>query len=255
MICALRRAIRSAFRRLSPRLPSDRVFVVLAAKRTRLNHMLMIRSQRWLAAVMAAGYVLVALGIPLPVARLSGGANTVAQQLLAAKDRSQPFPCRDKACGCITASQCFSSCCCNTPAETLAWARAHNLEAGVITALQARVAEDARATPSVASCCGSAAPAPAASCCSATPEDTTPDACCLEDDTLDEPVSTHTIVLKAMQACGGMLGEWLSLADATMPLPTLPVVCRTERGERLLLPDEHAVSQGIAPELPPPRVA
>jgi hypothetical protein len=220
-----------------------------------------IRSQRWLSAVLAVGYALIALGIPLPVGSLSSDATTVAQQLLAAKDRSQPFPCRDKACGCITAHQCFTSCCCNTPAETLAWARAHNLEAGVIAALQVRVADDARATQPVASCCGSEAPAPTASCCSASSDATAPEACCLEEDRLDEhvsthtPVSTHTIVLKAMQACGGMLGEWISLADATMPLPTLPVVCRTERRERLLLPDEHAVSQRFAPELPPPRVA
>jgi hypothetical protein len=38
------------------------------------------------------------------------------------KDNSQPFPCQSCPCGCKTAEQCWTNCCCFTPAERLAWA-------------------------------------------------------------------------------------------------------------------------------------
>jgi hypothetical protein len=44
------------------------------------------------------------------------------------KDTSQPFPCQDHACGCRTAEQCWTSCCCFTPEERWAWADAHNVQ-------------------------------------------------------------------------------------------------------------------------------
>jgi hypothetical protein len=59
-------------------------------------------------------YVLSALEVPLPV--------------FVHKNSSQPFPCQDHLCGCQTAEQCWSHCCCFTPEERWAWARAHNVE-------------------------------------------------------------------------------------------------------------------------------
>ena len=38
------------------------------------------------------------------------------------KDNSQPFPCQSCACGCRTAEQCWTNCCCFTPAERFSWA-------------------------------------------------------------------------------------------------------------------------------------
>ena len=59
-------------------------------------------------------YLLVALEIPLPAA--------------VHKDTGQPFPCQDHACGCQTAEQCWTSCCCFTPEQRWAWAHAHNVQ-------------------------------------------------------------------------------------------------------------------------------
>jgi hypothetical protein len=59
-------------------------------------------------------YLLAALEIPLPV--------------FVHKISSQPFPCQDHACGCQTAEQCWSHCCCFSPEERWAWAKAHNVE-------------------------------------------------------------------------------------------------------------------------------
>jgi hypothetical protein len=61
-------------------------------------------------------YLLAALEIPLPIS------------VFVHKDSSQPFPCQDHPCGCQTAEQCWSHCCCFTPEERWAWAKAHNVE-------------------------------------------------------------------------------------------------------------------------------
>ena len=76
-------------------------------------------------------YALVVSGLPLPVALPPAG--TAAARKLAAKDRSQPFPCMDKACGCDSAERCFTNCCCHTPAETLAWAKARGQSTRTLT--------------------------------------------------------------------------------------------------------------------------
>jgi len=69
---------------------------------------------RLFVAGVALSYLLVALEIPLPAA--------------IHKDTSQPFPCQDHPCGCQTAEQCWSNCCCFTPEERWAWARDHNVQ-------------------------------------------------------------------------------------------------------------------------------
>ncbi|MBS0267132.1 MAG: hypothetical protein JSS02_34720 [Planctomycetes bacterium] len=43
------------------------------------------------------------------------------------KDRSQPFPCQDRPCGCRSAAQCKKSCCCFTRQQKLAWASRHGV--------------------------------------------------------------------------------------------------------------------------------
>ena len=44
------------------------------------------------------------------------------------KDLSTPFPCQNTACGCRTAEQCWTSCCCNSPEQRLAWAKRNGVE-------------------------------------------------------------------------------------------------------------------------------
>ncbi len=114
----------------------------------------------------------------------------------------------DKPCGCATAEQCFSNCCCNTPAELLAWAKANRIDPAVIVALKRRAAAPAPettccSTAAKPSCCAEAAKA---SCCeSSAPEPREPE---------ESPVSVHTVVLRAMLACGGVVTEWLAVGAA-----------------------------------------
>jgi hypothetical protein len=43
------------------------------------------------------------------------------------KDRSRPYPCQDRPCGCASADECWHHCCCMNNKEKLAWARAHGV--------------------------------------------------------------------------------------------------------------------------------
>src|SRR5919109_347313 len=58
-------------------------------------------------------YLAAASGFPLPA--------------IATKDQSQPYPCMDHPCGCLSAEQCWRHCCCFTPAQKLAWAETHGI--------------------------------------------------------------------------------------------------------------------------------
>jgi len=88
---------------------------------------------RQLIAVTALGsYLAVAGGIPLP-------APTISRD-------SRPFPCQQHRCGCRTAEQCWQHCCCFSPAERRAWARAQGHEAEAAAA-ELMVADDSPTAP------------------------------------------------------------------------------------------------------------
>jgi hypothetical protein len=70
--------------------------------------------RRLCAGLTLVAYLLTALGVPLPA--------------VARKATDEPFPCQDHPCGCQTAEQCWRACCCFSPEERLAWARAHQVE-------------------------------------------------------------------------------------------------------------------------------
>jgi hypothetical protein len=236
------------------------------------------RITTWLAIL---GYTLVASGLPLPFGMIAPAApDTPAAKRLAGKDRSRPFPCMDRPCGCATAEQCFTSCCCNTPAETLAWATAHRVEPAVLAALEQRVASSsqlaAKATKS--SCCLGKAPAAEESCCtieqpaavvaedgdlcsmdasrtatlSAT-EEATPNNASPDEEPSRQPRS-RTVTLRAMLACGGIVAEWFA-AGAALPPPRLEVSLVMHVLDVCTPGDEACESLAVSPAAPPPRVA
>jgi len=71
--------------------------------------------QRLVAGCTVIPYLIASLGLPVPA-----GA--------APKDSSQPFPCQQHACGCQSAEQCWTHCCCFTPEQRWAWAEANNVK-------------------------------------------------------------------------------------------------------------------------------
>jgi hypothetical protein len=240
------------------------------------------RATTWMAIV---GYALVASGLPLPVGLLAPGGDVVADTRLAAKDRSRPFPCMDKPCGCATAEQCFANCCCHTPAERLAWAKAHRVEPAVLTALERRIAADAAPAGPAGGCCAAKAKQKPA-CCSADVCDESETAArvsgdsdvCTEFQSLasephaatesaavtapDQPDADHsrstprvgTVTLKAMLACGGILTQWLAVGGS-LPPPRIDLVLDAPFGDRCPLGDSHAEVLASPPDAPPPRAA
>jgi hypothetical protein len=234
------------------------------------------RITTWLAIL---GYTLVASGLPLPFGMITPAApDSPAAKRLAGKDRSQPFPCMDKPCGCATAEQCFTSCCCSTPAETLAWARARRVEPAVLAALEQRVASSsqlaAKATKS--SCCSTKAPVAEKSCCTsrqpaavaedgdlcsmnasraATPS-TTKKATTEKVPPADEPAEpqSRSVTLRAMLACGGIVAEWFA-AGAALPPPRFEVSLVMHVLDVCTPGDEAGESLAASPAAPPPRGA
>ncbi len=87
------------------------------------------RRRRLFAALALVAYVASVVGFPLPLPAVS-------------QDTSTPYPCQDHACGCLSAEQCWESCCCFSPAERLAWAREHGVR--IPAAALARLVDAAR---------------------------------------------------------------------------------------------------------------
>ena len=98
------------------------------------------------AGLTAVVYLVIAVGVPLPMAAT------------AEKDLSQPFPCMNSPCGCQNAEQCWKSCCCHTPAERFAWAKAHGITPPACLIAAAKDAAESESHAS--SCC-----AKKANCC------------------------------------------------------------------------------------------
>lgn len=228
-----------------------------------------------------AGYVLVASGIPLPMgAGADAREGSRAAVRIAAKDRSRTFPCMNKPCGCANARQCFTKCCCNTPAETLVWARANGVDAGTRAALERRagVAVHRGGTGGDRGCCIATAK-PRSACCDSQPDGATSversavKRCTdhlgerLEDDLAAAPSEDSSgtppdddhresvaLSLKAMLACGGIMAEWL-VVGASLPPPPPVLSAILVVVERRSGVDRVASGGRAAPEAPPPRAA
>jgi hypothetical protein len=176
----------------------------------------------------------------------------------------------DKACGCSTAEQCFASCCCNSPAELLAWAEAHGLEPATLAALERRaIAVDQATRPS--SCCAESSCARAPEAVTATaavdvcdeyrslaarpavqaPADEQPLAD--DDDRVRPAAGTRMVCFTAMLACQGVLEGFIAATMALPPpnpgdsSPAMPLVAM------LVITDDVVSSIVIAGDTPPPR--
>ena len=213
---------------------------------------------------MLATYVVVASGLPLPIAGGPPAVGSAAATQLADKDRSRPFPCLDKPCGCATAEQCFAACCCNTPAELLAWASTHNLDPATLHALKRRAATPAPAPASAPAptpvaeatwCCAETGGDSTASC-TASPETTAATLAgevCADERSPAVVPACGMVSLRAMLACGGILAGW---SAAMISLPA-PAIVRVERADSivglLVVADDVAISVSPTLDVPPPR--
>ena len=224
-----------------------------------------MRSQRRLITWCAVlGYALIVSGLPLGGVGPVGGLSTAAAKRLAGKDRSTPFPCMDTPCGCVSAQQCFTECCCRSPAETLAWARANGVTADVLLALQQRAAGPAAVK--ARGCCATSGAEDLSEVCfeydylassagaadepevdDATPAEETPGRFVM-------PLSERTVVLKSLLACGGLLTEWLAAAGCLPPAAVVAVAADGWPPAVLPVLDAEFLGERDEPAAPPPRV-
>ena len=197
----------------------------------------------------ALAYLLVALEIPLPAA--------------IHKDTSQPFPCQDHACGCQTAEQCWTSCCCFTPEERWAWARAHDVQPPTYAekptpkpaeqpaahgwnTVKLRDRDHCATATTTKSCCRKQGER--ASCCQTTPKPAAPQAA---------PRSGNVRWGSVMSAwrCQGFQTLWV-VVGAVLPVPPSTTWSPDYPPPSLFsLWDSHAILLSMPPPAPPPRLS
>lgn len=205
-----------------------------------------------------AAYLVAAVGVPLPTFQ--------------AKDRSQPFPCMDRPCGCKSAAACWTSCCCTTPEERLHWAHEHGVEppATLLAAFSPAADSD---HPSASACCAhrssqespqaervgrGAAPRAVRRHCQlehgaspcATAESEQPRTTARRAKNSSE---TDFVVISAMRECQGLSPLWSALSAATPPPLPLNYEFEWRLAGWIELASESAPSLNFSPAVPPPR--
>ncbi len=200
--------------------------------------------------------------VPLPM----------AVPVTADKDRSTPFPCQDRPCGCASAKQCWKSCCCFNDSQKLAWAKANHVTPPdyVIAAAEKEASGKSQIEKS---CCAQhsvesqVVQAVTSSCCQK-PE-SSDKACCksvvtagccqetsstvAEDD--ETPAKTQMVLTAFVLRCHGQSSFfWNSLpwSDLVVNRAELPAMKLT--GSVCLL-SETLIECPLDPPEPPPRLA
>jgi hypothetical protein len=193
-----------------------------------------------LGSLTAAMYLVVALGIPLPLPT-------------GTKDLSVPFPCMYSSCGCRTADQCWKSCCCHSPAERLAWSRRHGIVAPLtlvktIADNQAVQFKSSSSCTSTESCCDSGLSA-RASCCSK--PGGVPHVSVHTE--IAEDQESHSIIGIRALACHGHTMDWVA---NVIGMPPRIVVCEYRQVpiDFISADDFSFASATFPPPVPPPRM-
>jgi hypothetical protein len=204
---------------------------------------------RLCAGLALLAYLAATLGLPLLAAPVRKG-----------KDGSVPFPCQDHPCGCETAEQCWRGCCCFTPEERWAWARAHNVQPPDYavkpanegqTTSSSEPAEEDSAEPTCC-CCGDGQPASSKK----------PKPCCggKEDESASSQktpeASRRTLGWAsgiAALKCRGLATLWIT--SGAVIVPEQPLAWCSGHTVGIWLPSMHdtPLLQPSTPPDPPPR--
>ena len=167
------------------------------------------------------------------------------------KDKSRPFPCQDRPCGCGSADQCWKQCCCFTNSEKVAWAQANSVSVPDEVIAAAKT-ERPKPKERCSACCGASA-GDAVCDSSATQPETAP-----PDNSGDPPslrgVTTHrSVLIIAAQKCQGHHWHWVAVPWA-VDLASFCVGCVPASITRgIELDSDDPVRGSIRPPVPPPR--
>lgn len=159
------------------------------------------------------------------------------------KDRSQPFPCQNRPCGCRSAEQCWKKCCCFTNAQKLAWAEKNRVRVPKFVVQQAKKEQTEKAlslsAPSKPSCCDISAKKKCQS-----------ETC----DQNSKPESNVVIGIFAQQCQGNGL-YWNSLPWIVLPVADDFTFSTTLVTSAFIHPNLLPASVFYQPPVPPPRFA
>jgi hypothetical protein len=147
------------------------------------------------------------------------------------KDRSIPFLCMNRPCGCRSAAECWTSCCCTTKQERIAFARS----LGLPIPDEPQVAETA--VPHKRDCCTHG----------------NGEAAC-ETTAGDVQSSEGVVLLSSVLRCRGLSMMLLHFAGF-VPSPA-PVICDGHEppAGQLFLVDDALPVVALSPPTPPPRL-
>lgn len=189
-------------------------------------------------------FVISAVPVPLPVVPISSTAVV----------GEEPFPCQGSRCGCRSAKQCWTACCCRKPSERKRWAEEQQVRPPAYAVLHDGSASAEQERPAAGRSCCSAAVASAA-----TPASSPLESCRGQDastnvgDSSDELNEVdYVLTIRALE-CRGM-GHDLS-AIAWFHWSPSAAVAHDRDFETLAQRrhDERANSFSIDPATPPPR--
>ncbi len=192
--------------------------------------------QHFTTMLLLAGVFVALVPVPIVILRQVNG-----------KDRSQPFPCQDRPCGCRTAEQCRKKCCCFTLQQKMAWAERHGVKTFDIALTL--VETKPKASPS----------AVRRECCSSTTLAKSPSSNTVTRSHPRTPTSKSATRYKMVigviaQECQGVAQSFTCLPIFILP-PVIALVTQIEpNGERLILELVRFEQSVIEPPVPPPRL-
>ena len=211
---------------------------------------------RWTAAF---AYLILALGIPLP--------------LPAGKVSGQPYPCMNHRCGCQSAEECWRNCCCMTLEERLIWARENHVRPPDFALAEARAQgiqwamywPDEPNQQGSTQCVAieptaeqSACPEPSGRCPCCKPAVSECPCCacqhCASKATCQEKRSVSGVLLVEALKCHGVGENWQGLVISLPPPAMVQFHFPDEIVQRLSFSSLHLSMVSFSPAVPPPRL-
>jgi hypothetical protein len=178
------------------------------------------------------------------------------------KHGSVPFPCQDHDCGCTSAEQCWTNCCCFSPEQHLAWARQHQITPPAYANLAVEQDEDhCEAGSPGCSHCHEEEPPPHMNAPVRCDHDDHDDAsaCCRGHDQADahaaQPATVGVRWVLSLNAlgCRGMSTQWVAHGAVAPPPPLVCWSALNPAAGTVHQIKSDAVCRKAIPVDPPPR--
>lgn len=215
--------------------------------KNRLNSYLGFDLIRSTAMVSILIFLVSSVGIPLPA--------------LVKKDRSVPFPCMDRACGCRSAAECKKHCCCFSNAEKSAWARRRGLDPATVATVEparedrANVSDvtSAEVSSCQSDCCAKAdKPIARPACPHCRQSKTAPSIPQAKSSEETSQGTVDVIIASFERKCQGGDHFWLILASAMTPPAQIQLTIVEQLLATLTLPDFISLCPSANPPPTPP---